>query len=108
MEFFQSLFPTGKIRRLIGVLKNLQNNLGDFQDFEVQVLTLRRFSQQMVAENMAPAGTLLAMGMLIDGLERRQQLARQEFSDRFHTFSLPENQARFRALFASSVPAGTA
>ena len=107
MEFFQSLFPSGKIKRLISVLKDLQNNLGDFQDFEVQVLTLRRFSQQMVAENMAPAGTLLAMGMLIDGLERRQQLARQEFSDRFEAFSQPENQARFRALFASPVQAGT-
>jgi CHAD domain-containing protein len=100
MEFFQSLFPSGKIKRLIGVLKSLQNNLGDFQDYEVQVHTLKRFSEQMVEENMAPAGTLLAMGMLIEGLERRQQQARQEFSERFSTFSLPDNQARFRTLFA--------
>jgi CHAD domain-containing protein len=100
MEFFQSLFPAGQIRQLIKVLKELQNNLGDFQDFEVQVQTLKRFSQQMVEEDMAPAGTLLAMGMLIEGLERRQQQARQEFAERFSSFSLPENQARFRTMFA--------
>ena len=105
MEFFQSLYPTDKIKRLIGVLKSLQNNLGDFQDFEVQVDTLKRFSQQMVEEDMAPAGTLLAMGMLIEGLERRQQQARQEFAERFAAFSLPRNQARFRALFVA--PADT-
>jgi CHAD domain-containing protein len=105
MEFFQSLFPAGKIKRLISVLKNLQNNLGDFQDFEVQVLTLKRFSQQMVEEDMAPASTLLAMGMLIEGLERRQQQARQEFSERFSAFSLSENQASFQSLFAPPVRA---
>ncbi|MGB5259826.1 MAG: CHAD domain-containing protein [Gammaproteobacteria bacterium] len=101
MEFFQSLFPAGRIKRLIGVLKALQDNLGDFQDFEVQVLTLKRFSEQMVEEAGVPARTLLAMGMLIEGLERRQHQARVEFSERFTAFSLPENQARFQALFAS-------
>jgi CHAD domain-containing protein len=106
MEFFQSLFPAGKIKRLISVLKALQNNLGDFQDFEVQVQTLKRFSTQMVEEDMAPPGTLLAMGMLIEGLERRQRQARQEFAERFGAFSLPENQAHFRAMFASPVQNG--
>jgi CHAD domain-containing protein len=106
MEFFLTLFPAGKIKRLINVLKNLQNNLGDFQDFEVQVLTLKQFSQQMVEENMAPAATLLAMGMLIEGLERRQQQAREEFSKCFSTFSLPENQVRFRTMFATPAQSG--
>jgi CHAD domain-containing protein len=106
MEFFQSLYPAGRIKRLISILKSLQNNLGNFQDFAVQVHTLKRFSHQMVVEDKASAGTLLAMGMLIEGLERRQQQARQEFSERFSTFSLPENEARFRALFASPTRSG--
>ncbi len=106
MEFFQSLYPPGRIRRLINVLKRLQNNLGDFQDFEVQVQTLRRFSRQMVDEGMAPAATLLAMGMLIERLERHQQQAREEFSRRFGAFSLPENQARFTAMFANPARSG--
>jgi CHAD domain-containing protein len=102
MEFFQSLYPAGNIRKLINILKMLQDNLGDFQDYEVQVITLKKFSHQMVAEDLAPPDTLLAMGMLIDGLERRQLLAREEFSDRYAGFSQQGNQDRFRKLFAVS------
>jgi hypothetical protein len=40
------------------------------------------------------------MGMLIDGLERRQHEAREEFAGRFAEFSRPENQERFSRLFA--------
>ena len=108
MEFFQSLFPSKQIKRLIGVLKSLQNNLGDFQDYEVQVATLKHFSEQMVEEDAVPAGTLLAMGMLIEGLERRQHQARLEFAERFTHFSLPDNQTRFRELFAPGTRAGAA
>jgi CHAD domain-containing protein len=99
MEFFQSLFPAKKIKELIRVLKTLQDNLGDFQDYEVQVATLKQFGQQMVTEEAAPAETLLAMGMLIDGLERRQHLAREEFAERFAGFDTAENRDHFRQLF---------
>ncbi|MGD2138087.1 MAG: CHAD domain-containing protein [Gammaproteobacteria bacterium] len=99
MEFFQSLFPEGKIRELIRELKTLQDNLGDFQDYEVQVAALKQFGQQMVDEDSVPAETLLAMGMLIDGLERRQHGAREEFAGRFANFALPKNQDKFRKLF---------
>ena len=102
MEFFQSLFPSSDIKELIRILKSLQDNLGDFQDYEVQVSTLKEFSHQMVAEGQVPPDTLLAMGILIDGLERRQHQAREEFADRYSGFSQPHNQERFRQLFASS------
>ena len=102
MEFFQSLYPAARIKVLIQALKLLQDNLGNFQDYEVQVMTLKKFSHQMVAEGNVSPDTLLAMGMLIDGLDRRQHQAREEFADRFANFSLPENQDRFRELFASS------
>jgi CHAD domain-containing protein len=102
MEFFQSLYPSGDIKELIRTLKTLQDNLGNFQDYEVQVSTLKTFSHQMVAESTVSPDTLLAMGMLIDGLERRQRQAREEFSGRYAGFSRPDNQHRFRKLFASS------
>lgn len=104
MEFFQSLYPTARIRALIRTLKTLQDNLGNFQDYEVQAATLKQFSHQMMAESKVSPDTLLAMGMLIDGLERRQQQARKEFAGRFADFSLPENHNRFRKLFASTEP----
>jgi len=105
MEFFQSLFPDSEIKALIKVLKQLQDNLGDFQDYEVQVMTLRQFSQQMVTEDAAPAETLLAMGMLIEGLERRQQAAHAEFATRFAEFDQKDNREHFRQLFKRTGPA---
>jgi len=105
MEFFQSLFPDSEIKALIKVLKQLQDNLGDFQDYEVQVMTLRQFSQQMVTEDAAPPETLLAMGMLIEGLERRQQAAHSEFATRFAEFDQKENREHFRQLFRRTEPA---
>ncbi|MGD8629204.1 MAG: CHAD domain-containing protein [Gammaproteobacteria bacterium] len=105
MEFFQSLFPDSEIKALIKVLKQLQDNLGDFQDYEVQVMTLREFSRQMVTEDAAPAETLLAMGMLIEGLERRQLAAHEEFASRFAEFERQENREHFRQLFSRPAPA---
>lgn len=101
MEFFQSLFPPVQIKKLIKALKTLQVNLGDLQDYHVQVTALQQYSQRMVVQLATPAATLLAMGMLIEGLERRQQHARREFAGRFRQFSRPENRARFRELFAT-------
>jgi len=98
MEFFQSLFPAEKFKELIRVLKMLQDNLGEFQDYEVQVLTLKTFSHQIVEEEAPPPETLLAMGMLIEGLEQRQHRAREEFADRFSKFAAAENYEHFRAL----------
>ena len=100
MEFFQSIFPARDIKELVRILKTLQDNLGDFQDYEVQVTKLKKFSHQMVAEGTVSPDTLLAMGMLIDGLERRQHLAREEFSGRFAGFSRQDNQDLFQKLFA--------
>ncbi len=99
IEFFQCLYPRQQIRQLIKALKLLLGNLGDFQDLEVQALTLREFAHQMVQEKVAPADTLLAMGMLVDGLLRRQQQARETFDQRFAAFSTPRNQQLFQQLF---------
>ena len=102
MEFFQSLFPSGDIKELIRILKTLQDNLGDFQDYEVQVCTMKEFSHQMVAEGNVPPDTLLAMGVLISDLEQRQHQAREEFSGRYQDFSQQANQDQFRKLFVTS------
>jgi CHAD domain-containing protein len=106
MEFFQHLYPKKRIRRLISAIKDLLNNLGNFQDLEVQADKLREYARQMMEEGQAPHATLLAMGMLVDGLLRRQQLARQEFAERFARFARKENQRMFKSLFAPGVKKG--
>jgi CHAD domain-containing protein len=100
MEFFQHLYPKKQIRPLVKELKKLLDNLGEFQDREVQAEKLREFGRQMKEEGEVPSDTLLAMGMLVDGLLRSQQLARARFSDRFDAFAVKDNRSQFKGLFA--------
>jgi CHAD domain-containing protein len=101
MEFFQSLYPAEEIKKLIKALKMLQENLGDFQDLEVQGAQLKHFSQQMMAESQVSAATLLAMGMLVADLMQRQHQAREDFAARFKGFTAADNRALFKKLFAA-------
>jgi CHAD domain-containing protein len=64
MEFFQSLYPEDPIKHFIKNLKRLQEVLGSFQDFAVQVNTLKQFSEEILTNNVH-ANTLLAMDVLI-------------------------------------------
>ena len=100
MEFFESLYPKRQIQRLIKALKVLLDNLGDFQDLEVQADKLRQFGREMMEEGKAPADTLLAMGMLVDGLIRRQRQAGEAFAQRFADFAASDNRQSFKRLFA--------
>jgi len=104
MEFFQSLFPTRRIKSPIRALKALQDNLGEYQDCTVQIATLKHFSHQMVDEGGTPPDTLLAMGMLIDELERRQRVAHEEFAERFGRFDSHANHTHYRELFTGCNP----
>jgi CHAD domain-containing protein len=99
LEFCRSLYAQKAMNRLIKALKKLQDNLGEFQDYSVQIHALQTFSRQMVAEKRANAKTLLAMSQLIHILEQRQHVVREEFQQRFKPFAAQENQAIFKRLF---------
>ena len=100
MEFFQSLYPPGKIRKQIKALKSLQDNLGDFQDLEVQAEALKGFGHQMQAESSnLPSETFMAMGVLVDLLYQRQEIERSKFAERFARFARPENRRICKELF---------
>jgi len=107
MEFFKSLYPAVEIDELTGALKELQDNLGDFQDYEVHRTELYRFAEEMAAHKTARPQTLLAIGQLAESLAVRQRLARADLGRRFAGFAAKNNIARFRTLFktsASSTP----
>ncbi len=107
MEFFAALYPAETLKGLIKALKTLQENLGDFQDFEVQQHALHGFAEAMFAEGLAGPATLLAMGMLMRDLEQRQHAAREAFANRFASFAMPQYEAQFRALFVPSTDKST-
>lgn len=98
MEFFQSLYPEQQIKHLIKNLKELQEVLGDFQDYAVQELTLKLFSEEMMTLN-TPANTFLAMGVLIQDLDSHRCSIREEFASRFERFKQEENRLIFKVLF---------
>ncbi len=101
MEFFSSLYQGKQIKTLIKVLKVLLDNLGNFQDLEVQSDKLQHFAVQMVQEGDVGADTLLAMGALIGGLSKRQLAARDEFARIFAGFDTQEHRLLFKTLFRS-------
>lgn len=106
LEFFFALYDAEKIAPPIKELKRLQDNLGSFNDLEVQQETLRQFAHTMLAEGLATAATLMAMGRLVAGLEARQQHEREKFHKRFQRFSGRRNRQRFRELLAATVTVG--
>lgn len=104
MEFFQGLYPSADLRALVEALKGLQDNLGEFQDLQVQAEALRSWAREMEAEGTAGAETLLSMGMLVEKLGGRQGEVRREFAKAFRAFDDPVNRARFDRLFRSGPP----
>ncbi len=98
IEFFGSLYPEKQIRRTLKSLKELQDNLGSFQDLEVQVKTLQQYSSEMMASRIE-ARTLLAMGVLVQELEKQCAVVRTDFVQRFDDFDSAENRKLFTSLF---------
>jgi CHAD domain-containing protein len=105
MEFFHNLYSADKISKLIKALKQLQNNLGDYNDLHVQIESLERFSKLMMEHEQPPAETLLAMGTLIESLDQKQLAVRREFESRFNQFNAPEYHSLFKALFKPAADA---
>lgn len=99
MEFFRSLFSRSDIESAIKELKKLQENLGDFNDYEVQQASLAQFADELADQPSTPTATLLAMGRLQARLANGQQAERDAFTARFERFAAEDNQERFRRLF---------
>lgn len=98
LEFFRSLYPRGEVDPLIRALKKLQDNLGDFNDFEVQRHKLAGFADEMMGRKASKAATFLAMGRLMTFLAEAQERERLGFEVRFLTFI--KNKEQFEKLFA--------
>ena len=110
MEFFRALYPPKKIAKPIKALKDLQNNLGDFQDFEVQADAMPRFAEQMAAEGSVPKATRSAMKSLSKTLVKRQNRSRREFAARFAAFDSKQHRREYEELFrnGNKRPSGSA
>jgi len=95
LEFFASLYPPEVGKPFVKTLKGLQDQLGRFQDREVQANALRE---------LAPAlkdspHTVMAMGVLVERFMQEEIAARAEFAERFEAFASAEQRAIVKEHF---------
>jgi CHAD domain-containing protein len=101
IEFFRALYPDEDLKGLIRTLKTLLDNLGEFQDLEVQADKLKLFASEFAADGLQGLPTVMAIGALVADLLRNQQAAHTRFADCFAQFDSPENRATYKRLFKS-------
>ncbi|HKK01805.1 MAG TPA: CHAD domain-containing protein, partial [Desulfuromonadales bacterium] len=101
LEFSAEYYEPKRVELLVAALKALQDNLGAFQDLTVQIRALAGFAEELAAAG-TPVRTLLAMGMLIEHLERQRRKVRKEFASSFTRFSRKRNRTLFKDLFADA------
>ena len=100
LEFFASLFPKDQIKLLIKQLKQLQENLGDFNDLSVQQDFLMQQLQRLKPQSDQTIMLAAAIGGLITQLGIEHQRVRSQFLSVFDRFNSVENQRHFKTLFA--------
>jgi CHAD domain-containing protein len=98
LEFFSPLFPGKVTKPMVKTLKALQDTLGRHQDREVQSTMVRDLGPELSSRPGGP-DALMAMGVLVERLEREAAETRAEFSERFAAFSSPEQRALVKKTF---------
>jgi CHAD domain-containing protein len=107
LEFFRSLYPAPDTSDLIRELKHLQDNLGEINDLHIQGTNLIEFGRRMLDERNATAGTLVAMGRLIERLQARRAAELARFEECFAGFASPENRQRMARILPPTGPGVT-
>lgn len=83
---------------MVKTLKGLQENLGDFQDLDVQAGKLHDFSAQMMQGGEDRPQVFMSMGVLVEGFMSKKEIVRTEFAERFAAFSSKSVEKDFRQL----------
>ncbi|MEW6143931.1 MAG: CHAD domain-containing protein [Thermodesulfobacteriota bacterium] len=102
LEFFESLFPADEIKAAIRHLKQLQDNLGDYNDMHVQQERLKGYISKMDPAAEEGRDSIAAAGGLISELYLKQKELRAEFHARFEEFSGDDMKALFEKLFSGN------
>jgi CHAD domain-containing protein len=98
LECFGSLMPDKPRKAFVSSLKSLQDNLGAHQDAEVHVALLRELAETLHGRTAVDAATLLAMGQLMEVLDRRRIAEREDFAARFAGYDTTATARSLSAL----------
>ena len=102
LEFFASLYDLSTMKKLIGRLKKLQNNLGDFNDLSVQQEMLAEYLNTLTPRSKKSRATAASIGGLMADLAREHTQVRLEFESKFAAFTAEKNIQLYQTLFVSS------
>ncbi|MEE2638615.1 MAG: CHAD domain-containing protein [Acidobacteriota bacterium] len=81
LEFFRSLFDDGPGGEIIRALKRLQDDLGEFNDLEIQQDELQESARVLLHDGRVSASVLLTMGRLTERLQLRQHVVRRRLGE---------------------------
>ena len=95
LEFFRGIHPAKPVERTIARLKRLQDNLGTFQDVQVQRAVLEEFRER--AEASLDAAAIAAIDQQCAALIEREKKTRAEFSARFAAYDSKRAHKAFAA-----------
>lgn len=98
LETFQTLYPNDDWRAVVTELKVLQDNLGEFQDCQVQAAELRAMEEDLAREG---ASIVTIVEGMTDHLDERQATARAAFAQRFKRFSSKGVAGRMKRLYVA-------
>ena len=100
LDFFTPLFDEATIKRLITSLKQLQDNLGRFNDYSVQQLSLQAFLDgQLQGEAPVSPGMIEAVGALVAIKHQLQRQERALVMEKFAGFHSEETDAIVSHVF---------
>ena len=104
LEFFASLFPAEVVAALVQQLKQLQDNLGAFNDLSVQRQRLQDDLDSLVDHGCSHAALIeaTALGGLITALATERRRVRKRFARTFAAFAGPATSERFAELLAAA------
>ena len=105
LEAFASVLPAEHLAPATQELKKFQDVLGLFQDRDVQVHTIRSYSELAQRQGIADPDLLLAMGALRAHVREDAERERARCLEAFAAFDVKENHHRYAALVA--LPAKT-
>ncbi len=94
IEFFQGLYPAVKLREVIQTLTDVQDNLGEFNDRQIQIGLVKAFIEQCNDED-----AIKASEQIIEILQQQQHEAGKNFKHSYAAFSSSGSQKRFKEIF---------
>jgi CHAD domain-containing protein len=99
IDFFSDLHPRKQVRKLIKILKKLQDYLGDFQDAEAHLHLLSEYRHHRSLGPAERISFLLIVELLIGELHHREAQLRDAFPEYFSMFDREETHELFSALY---------